>query len=144
MKTSHKTPPTPPQFSNLDKVSRSEKLLEVFEDWKLNPSLNMVSICNKHGITDDSLRAWLYRRGLKRPDGVDKTVVSERYHWIVAGYNRGLELNLTAKQAALWAAEKSKTNVQRGDIQHYAAKFDLPLLTETDNGSFIGKYSKYG
>lgn len=124
-------------------TERANLILSVYEDWKKNPSLNMVSICNKHNITEDSLRAWLNRRGLKRPDGVDKTIVSERYHWIIKGYNRGLELGLTAKEVAIWAAKNSKTNIQRGDIQHYAAKFDLPLLSETDNGSFIGKHSKY-
>lgn len=138
MKTSHKTPP--PQKTR----NTSEFLLSVYEDWKNNTTLNMVSICNKHNITEDALRSWLHHRGLKRPDGVDKSVVSERYHWIVKAYNRGLELGLTAKEVAIWAAKKSNSNIQRGDIQHYAAKFDLPLLTETDNGSFIGKYSKYG
>ena len=142
MKTSHKTPPTPPQ-KKFDAKAKSEILTKVYEDWKKNKSLNMVSICDKHKITEDSLRAWLYRRGLKRPDGIDKSVPSERYDWIAKGYARGLELGLTARQASVWASEKSKTHIQRGDIQHYAAKFDLPLLTETDNGSFIGRNSKY-
>ena len=137
-----KQPTTPPQKTKVQ--ARGEFLQSVYDDWVRNPKLNLVSICDKHSCTEESIRGWLRRRGLKRPDGIDRSAPSERYYWIMEGYNRGLLLELTAKQAADWAAEKSKTNVQRGDIQHYAAKFDLPLLRETDNGSFIGKYSKYG
>jgi transposase-like protein len=122
---------------------RSAFLVSVYNDWVANPTLNLVEICNKHTITEETIRAWLRRHNKKRPDGVDRSVPSERHGWIIEGYNRGLELGLTARQASVWASEKSGTHIQRGDIQHYAAKFDLPLLAETDNGAFLGRYSKY-
>lgn len=139
---SHKQTPPPPQE---DRHEPRRKLMRaIYEDWKKFPHMTLVGISEKHSVTEGAMRCFLRKNNLRFPDGIDRSSPSPRYGWIMEGYNRGLELGLTARQASVWASEKSGTHIQRGDIQHYAAKFDLPLLTETDNGSFIGKYSKYG
>jgi hypothetical protein len=109
--------------------------------WLENKHLSMIAVCDKFNISDSKLRCWMRTYKFKRPDGRD-TARKLRAEWIMSGYNQGLLEDWTAGKASKWASEQSGFEITRGEIQHYAARFDLPLLPE-DNMALFGKYSKY-
>lgn len=105
---------------------------------------SLVYAAEKHKVSEASLRGYMRTNKLKNPNGRDYSLNTERQDWIIKAYAEGLELDLTATEIALKYAEIAKCTISRYDIQHYANKFDLPPLRETDNGPNPIKNSKYG
>jgi hypothetical protein len=123
---------------------RRQLVKDAYQHLVDNKGSSLVYAAEKHHITESALRAYMRSRKLKNPNGRDYSSNTERQDWIVKAYAEGLELDLTATEVSLKYAELAKCNISRYDIQHYANKFDLPLLRETDNGPNPIKTSKYG
>lgn len=116
--------------------------LSAYNYWLENKHLSLVAVCDKYDMTESCLRCWMLTYNRERPDDRKEKRIA-RAEWIRKGYNKGLEEDLTARESSNWASEQSGFHIQRGDVQSYGAKFDLPQLRETDNGINIGKHSKY-
>ena len=123
---------------------RRQLVKDAYQHLVDNKGSSLVYTAERYNITESALRAYMRSRGLKNPNGRDFSVNSERQEWIIKAYAEGLELDLTATEVALKYAPLAGCNIGRYDIQHYANKFDLPLLRETDNGPNPIKTSKYG
>lgn len=143
MKTQTKKHTTKDKTKGGSLDERYKENLTVYEYWVKNPSMSMISVCDKFKISDSKLRAWMKTHDKTRPDEEFIRMREERYQWIIKAYNKGLEEDLSAREVANWAEKESGRSIQRGEVQHYAAKFDLPLLREHNDGITIGLHSKY-
>ena len=99
--------------------------------WIKNPSETLTEVAAKFGILPEGLRAYLKREKLQHPDGKGfGQKKSDRQLWIEKAYKLGAKKGWTARDAALWVEEQAGCTCQRGDIQYYAMKHDLPYLLE--------------
>lgn len=130
------------QWFSLDE--RRQMVKDAYDYLSNHKESSLVYAAEKHNVTEAALRAYMRSRGLRNPNGRDMSMNTERQDWIIKGYAEGLELDLTATEISLKYAVLAKCNISRYDIQHYANKFDLPPLRETNNGPNPIKTSKYG
>lgn len=113
-----------------NRSSTTIKLQAAYDDWKARPYEVIVNICSKHKLSPESIRDFMRHRGLPRPDGKDYTKKSERQLWIEKGYKTAVKKKWTAGAAATWVEKESGYNINRGDIQYWAMKNDMPYLPE--------------
>lgn len=138
-KAGSKTPPAHSSSTSRDKrfrgmhKSTETKVGVAYEYWKKNPYMLMVDIFTKFKTSPESLRAYIKKYNLPRPDGKDYSKKSSRQEWIAKGYKHAVKKGLNARQAALWVEEESDHHCGRGDIQYWAMKNDLPYLPEASN-----------
>lgn len=131
------TKPTPTPTGSPSPRSRNSrsattlKIQAAYDDWKARPYEMIVNLCAKHKLSPESLRDFMRWRKLPRPDGKDYTKKSDRQIWIEKGYRTAVKKKWTAGAAATWVEKESGFNINRGDIQYWAMKNDLPYLPET-------------
>jgi hypothetical protein len=116
--------------------------LAAYAYWVKNPSATLTEVAEKHSILPEGLRAYIRRENLESPDGKSagqSQKKSERQLWIAKAYKLAVKKNWTARDASIWVEEQAKCTCQRGDIQYYAMKNDLPYLPEAADARNLPK-----
>ena len=110
------------------KFKRTE---DAYRLWLKNPALSFTAVCIKNRMHDSTLRKFINKYKLPR---MDKKKIeggkSDRQKWIAECYQHAVKNNLSGAQAATWGCNESGFTIDRGDIQYYAMKNDLPYLPE--------------
>jgi hypothetical protein len=125
-----------PLLKGINKSLQATTSYKAYQYWMANSYQTLTEVACKMGVSGCGIRSFIRKYKLARPDGKETTAnghKTNRQKAIGQAYKMAVKKGWNARDAAMWVQEQTKQTCQRGDIQYWAMKNNLPYLPEASS-----------